>query len=105
MQIGKKMIDPDCINRLQRDLRSALDARPETRDVTDHAERLAHHIYPEITSGRYTSTLSPDELRRRRDSAVLADFNGRNRDEVMRKHHISRRLFYAIISRAQSMRK
>ena len=99
------MIDPDCIHRLQRDIHSALDAQPETREVTGHAERLARHLYPEITSGRYTSTLSPDELRRRRDSAVLADFNGRNRDEVMRKHHISRRLFYAIISRAQSMRK
>ena len=99
------MIDPDCIHRLQRDIRSALDAHPETRDVTDHAERLAHHIYPEITSGRYTSTLSPDELRKRRDTAVLADFNGRNRDDVMRKHHISRRLFYAIIARAHAMRK
>ena len=99
------MIDPDCIHRLKRDIHSALDAQPETREVTGHAERLARHIYPEITSGRYTSTLSPDELRRRRDSAVLADFNGRNRDDVMRKHHISRRLFYAIIARAHAMRK
>ena len=99
------MIDQDCIHRLQRDIHSALDAQPETREVTDHAERLARHIYPEITSGRYTSTLSPEELRRRRDSAVLADFNGRNREEVMRKHHISRRLFYAIIARAHAMRK
>ena len=99
------MIDPDCIHRLQRDIHSALDAQPETPEVTGHAERLARHICPEITSGRYTSTLSPEELRRRRDSAVLADFNGRNREEVMRKHHISRRLFYAIIARAHAMRK
>lgn len=99
------MIDPDCIHRLQRDIRSALDAHPETRDVTDHAERLAHHIYPEITSGRYTGTLSPDEFRKRRDAAVLADFTGRNREKVMRKHRISRRLFYAIIARAHAMRK
>lgn len=99
------MIDPDCINRLQRDLHSALDARPETREVTDHAERLARHIYPEITSGRYTTTISPDELRKRRDAAVLADFTGRNREDVMRKHHISRRLFYSIIARAHAMRK
>lgn len=99
------MIDPDCIYRLQRDIHSALDAQPETREVTGHAERLARHIYPEIASGRYTSTLSPEELRKRRDTAVLADFNGRNRDDVMRKHHISRRLFYAIIARAHAMRK
>jgi len=96
------MIDPDCIHRLQRDLHSALDAVPETREVTDHAERLARHIYPEITSGRYTTTLSPDELRKRRDAAVLADFTGRNREDVMRKHHISRRLFYSILSRYNS---
>jgi Mor family transcriptional regulator len=99
------MIDPDCINRLQRDLHSALDAVPETRDVTDHAERLARHIYPEITSGRYTTTLSPDELRKRRDAAVMADFTGRNREDVMRKHHISRRLFYSILSRYNSRNK
>lgn len=99
------MIDQDCIHRLQRDLHSALDAVPETREVTDHAERLARHIYPEITSGRYTTTLSPEELRKRRDAAVLADFTGRNREDVMRKHNISRRLFYSIIARAHAMRK
>ncbi len=99
------MIDPDCIHRLQSAIHSALDAVPETREVTDHAERLARHIYPEITSGRYTTTLSPDELRKRRDAAVLADFTGRNREDVMRKHNISRRLFYSIIARAHAMRK
>ena len=40
------------------------------------------------------------EAREARDAAVCQAFNGRNRDEVMRKFGISRRLFYNITSRA-----
>lgn len=29
--------------------------------------------------------------------AILADFNGRNRDEVCRKHRVSRRLLYKLL--------
>lgn len=39
-------------------------------------------------------------IRRERDAAVLRAFNGRNRDDVMARFGISRRLFYNIISRA-----
>lgn len=99
------MIDTECLHRLQREIHFALDADHETRPIASHAERLANHLYQEIVDGRYTTKHSPEELRRRRDASVLADFNGRNRETVMRKHRISRRLFYSIIARAHAMRK
>lgn len=40
------------------------------------------------------------EMQEQRDRLVLADFDGRNRDEVCRKHGISRATFYRILGRA-----
>jgi Mor family transcriptional regulator len=47
--------------------------------------------------GRYVAFV---EDRARRNAAVLSAWNGRNREEVMKRFGISRRLFYSIISSA-----
>ena len=59
------------------------------------ARRLSRRI-----GGRYVAFV---EDRAQRDAAVLAAFDGRNREAVIRKFGISRRLFYSILSRAQRL--
>ena len=49
--------------------------------------------------GRYVAFV---EDRAQRNAAVLAAWNGRNREDVMKRFGISRRLFYSIISSADS---
>jgi Mor family transcriptional regulator len=39
-----------------------------------------------------------------RDERVCRDFNGRNRDEVCRRHGISRSTFYEILKRSRAQR-
>ena len=51
--------------------------------------------------GRYVAFV---EDRARRDAAVLEAYNGRNREEVLARFSISRRLFYNIITRAAGRR-
>lgn len=51
--------------------------------------------------GRYVAFV---EDRARRDAAVLEAYNGRNREEVLARFGISRRLFYNIITRAAGRR-
>lgn len=60
------------------------------------AAEVARRLGPRI-GGRY---VPKRDDRAARDAAVCKAFNGRNRAEVMRQFQISRRLFYAIISRA-----
>lgn len=64
--------------------------------VTTMATMLARRI-----SGRYVAHV---EDRDARDAMVVAAFNGRNRDDVIKKFGISRRLFYAILSRRRAAR-
>lgn len=59
---------------------------------TSMARLLARRI-----GGRYVAFV---EDRARRNAAVLSAWNGRNREEVMKRFGISRRLFYSIISSA-----
>lgn len=59
--------------------------------VTTMARMLARRI-----GGRYVTYV---DARAQRDADVLAAFNGRNRDEVMREFGISRALFYNILAR------
>lgn len=47
--------------------------------------------------GDYHYIPAPDKAAR--DAAVRADFNGQNRDEVCRRHGISKTQFYRIIGR------
>lgn len=73
--------------RLQRDEAQAL-----AQDlVTDLAPRIGGRYLPKIDQAQ----------RRRRDAQVLADFDGRNHAEVMRRHKISRRLLFNIIARGR----
>jgi Mor family transcriptional regulator len=59
------------------------------------ADELAKAMKKEM-GGMY---IPAREIRDVRDAAVRRDFNGRNRDEVMRIHKITRRTFYRIIGR------
>ena len=63
---------------------------------TTMARLLARRI-----GGRYVAFV---EDRARRDAAVLEAYNGRNREEVLARFSISRRLFYNIITRAAGRR-
>ena len=63
---------------------------------TSMARLLARRI-----GGRYVAFV---EDRARRDAAVLEAYNGRNREEVLARFSISRRLFYNIITRAAGRR-
>lgn len=70
--------------------------REATRqDIEALAQVLADRLAPRI-GGRY---VPKRDARAKRDAAVVAAFNGRNRDEVMRKFDISRRLLYSILAR------
>lgn len=64
-------------------------------DIDALAVEVARRLGPRI-GGRYVP--KRDE-RAARDAAVRRAFTGRNREEVERQFSISRRLFYAIISR------
>lgn len=64
--------------------------------VTTMASMLTRRI-----SGRYVAHV---EDRDARDAAVVAAFNGRNRDDVIKRFGISRRLFYAILTRRRVVR-
>lgn len=95
---------------LQQDLQAAMrqglaEQGPSAPDISQQqlqalsstmARLLARRI-----GGRYVAVA---EVRANRDAAVLAAFNGRNREDVMRRFGISRRLFYAIITRTTSRR-
>ena len=59
------------------------------------AADLARELAP-IIGGRY---VPKSENKARRDAEVWADFNGRNHQDVIRKHKISRRLLYSILAR------
>lgn len=100
MQIGNVISDHECVARLRNDIQAALNEHDETKPVQEHADRLANRLLPEIAAGKYTTTTTPEQLRKLRDAHILADFTGRNHDEVLAKHKISRRLLYFILSRS-----
>lgn len=59
------------------------------------ADVVTRRLAPRIR-GRYIPRWDDRE---KRDAEVVAAFNGRNREEVMRKFGISRRLLYSILAR------
>lgn len=60
---------------------------------------IAECIHDNVVSGKYKPSLDNSELIKIRNDAIKAEFTGRNREAVMAKFGISRRLFYNIISR------
>lgn len=72
------------------------------REATGLHERFANELSDEILS-RLMTRWGGDRLhvpacdRAARDEAIRADFNGRNHDEVCRRHGISRRTLYRLI--------
>ena len=65
------------------------------------AADLVRRLAPCI-GGRY---ITKRDEKAARDAAVWKEFNGRNHVELMRKHQISRRLFYSIIARMRKVQK
>lgn len=65
------------------------------------AADLVRRLAPCI-GGRY---ITKRDEKAARDAAVWREFNGRNHVELMRKHQISRRLFYSIIARMRKVQK
>lgn len=58
------------------------------------AAELASDLGPRI-GGRYVPMR---DMRQKRNEEVVAMFNGRNRDDVMRHFKISRRVFYRVLT-------
>lgn len=83
------------LNQIESAIKKALLDHEETMLLICHSKRLAKAVEPVAA----TEAPSADEIRRKRDDAVMSDYNGRNREEVMLKHNISRRLFYSILAR------
>jgi len=86
------------LTQIENAIKNALLAHTDTRFCIDHSKRIARAVEPVAA----TEAPSADEIRRQRDDAVMSDYNGRNRDDLMRKHRISRRLFYSILARHNS---
>lgn len=87
-----------------RDRRDGL-IKPGITQAEAHAlaADLVQRLTPAI-GGRYVpKDLAANLSRKRRDEAVYAEFNGTNRDALMRKYGISRRLFYTILSRMRGV--
>lgn len=80
-------------NDLVRIIRTSL-GLPESVAVP-MADELAKGMKKEM-GGMY---IPAREIREARDAAVRRDFNGRNREEVMAAHNITRATFYRIIGR------
>lgn len=59
---------------------------------------LAHAVCEDLLMDDYCD---PAEAREQRDRAVRAEFDGTNRDAVMRKHGISQATFYRILQRGR----
>ena len=91
---------------LQQDLQDALrhslaEQGQAAPDITPEQLRALSSTMARLLArrigGRYVAFV---EDRARRNAAVLSAWNGRNREEVMKRFGISRRLFYSIISSA-----
>lgn len=65
------------------------------KEVMALAADLARELAPMI-GGRY---VPKSGNKAQRDAEVWADFNGKNHQDVIRKHKISRRLLYSILAR------
>ncbi len=61
------------------------------------AEQVVNVVERDVNGEALSRTAR--ELQEQRDRLVIAEFNGRNRDDVCRKFKISRRTFYRIIGR------
>jgi Mor family transcriptional regulator len=65
-----------------------------------YSERLAGAVleYLQIEFGGERLYI-PAPSKTKRDEAIRREFNGRNRDEILKKYRISERRFYEIIGR------
>jgi len=75
-------------------------------DLKADAARLSVELGAAI-GGRYVPKTRDEraEALEARNQAIVAAWNGRNREQIMRQFGISRRMFYLVISREQKRRQ
>lgn len=93
--------------RLQMRMRIVRVIRESTGLLEQFAVPIANEVLQVVERDIDGQTLSrtDGELQAQRDRMVLAEFNGRNRNEVCRRHAISKATFYRIIARAGAAEK
>lgn len=93
--------------RLQMRMRIVRVIRESTGLLEQFAVPIANEVLQVVERDIDGQALSrtDGELQAQRDRLVRAEFNGRNRAEVCRRHGISKATFYRIIARGSAAEK
>lgn len=67
------------------------------RDACRHAQGIVRWLAPQVGGDVVYCPKTIETDRAARDAAIRQEFNGRNRDELCRKHNISKSRLYQIV--------